>query len=234
MKKIQINLSNKVFYTLVSIAFVIVLGVGVSAVWANPTTGVGHSLDELAPCGAGQFLNYDGTKWACASGNLLSQSCSEGQVMVRGTGYPYGNWKCADYDGSQWIVVGDNIHRTVGYVNIKKLGIGGNPSYPLHVRGKAVFEDEVIIKKIDSDLRVEGSFGVYGNVIKLPKHDHEPYFCAESHAGEMYFDSANLYNHQSLCTCSYTSTYFDSNMGWKWVTFFRYGGDKSAIVVECD
>jgi hypothetical protein len=54
-KRFSINLSNKVFYTLVSIAFIIVLGVGVSAVWSNPTVwhdastikSGNHGLDEI-------------------------------------------------------------------------------------------------------------------------------------------------------------------------------------------
>jgi hypothetical protein len=66
----KFNISNKLAYTLIVIALVIGLGVGVIA-WGgyNPSV-MGHSAGELAApsgCTANQVLTYNGTTWRCAA-----------------------------------------------------------------------------------------------------------------------------------------------------------------------
>jgi len=49
MRQINIQLSNKVFYTLIALMFVVLLGAGVLMVnaYVNPATGVGHTADDI-------------------------------------------------------------------------------------------------------------------------------------------------------------------------------------------
>ena len=64
--KVQINFSNRWLYTFIAIGILVVIGAGVYA-WANPITGVGHSLDEigLPDCVDGQILQMSGEDWVC-------------------------------------------------------------------------------------------------------------------------------------------------------------------------
>ena len=63
---IQINLSNRWLYTFIAIGILMIIGVGVYA-WSNPTTGVGHSHDEIEPCPDGQILQTSGGAWGCVN-----------------------------------------------------------------------------------------------------------------------------------------------------------------------
>ena len=68
--EIKINLTNKWFYTLISLV-IILFAVGI--VWAlNPgdTPNPGHPISQLgipAPCTSGQVLSYNVSNWICAS-----------------------------------------------------------------------------------------------------------------------------------------------------------------------
>ena len=68
VKKFQINLTNKWFYTFVAIGVFILLGVGVYAFGGNTPNIMGHSINEIASpsgCEAGQVLTWAGSSWGC-------------------------------------------------------------------------------------------------------------------------------------------------------------------------
>jgi hypothetical protein len=76
-KEIKIIISNHWFYTFMALGILAAVAVGVYA-WANPSTGVGHSYNEIQPCSEGQTLKVSGGVWTCADisdgGCLWSQS----------------------------------------------------------------------------------------------------------------------------------------------------------------
>jgi len=71
-KVIQINFSNKVFYTLILILGIVVFGGIVFATLQTAPT-YGHSVSELQKCGANEVLkmNSAGTTWECATSPLI-------------------------------------------------------------------------------------------------------------------------------------------------------------------
>ena len=118
--RIQINLSNKWIYTLIAIGIVLIVAVGIYA-WANPTTGVGHELNEInfPSCSDGQVLGISGSSWSCVdipSGGITTETdptvkswaktdnpsipgtASANVLKVRGGTVPMGNG-CSS---SQW------------------------------------------------------------------------------------------------------------------------------------
>lgn len=102
VKQIQINLSNKMFYTLILIGILIVSSWVVFA-YVNPATGVGHDLNELEPCADGQILKTSGSSWACAdsvdtsctaSGNTIT--CPDGTSLTDTD--THGSLSCTTYE----------------------------------------------------------------------------------------------------------------------------------------
>jgi len=79
-KVIQINFSNKVFYTLILILGIVVFGGIVFATLQTAPT-YGHSVSELQKCGANEVLkmNSAGTAWACelASPATVGRNCTK-------------------------------------------------------------------------------------------------------------------------------------------------------------
>ena len=63
--KVQINFSNKWFYTFIAIGILVIIGVGVYA--TVDKTKAWHSLDEieLPDCADGQVLQMSGGSWGC-------------------------------------------------------------------------------------------------------------------------------------------------------------------------
>jgi len=64
IKKLQINFTDKWFYTFVVVISLIVIGVFVYAVAPNP----GHDITQIAEpsgCSADQFLKWTGSSWTC-------------------------------------------------------------------------------------------------------------------------------------------------------------------------
>ncbi len=72
---IQINLSNRLLYTIIAIGILLIAGVGVYA-WSDPTTGVGHGLDELEPCADDKILKVVSGAWACVDASAGSVTWS--------------------------------------------------------------------------------------------------------------------------------------------------------------
>lgn len=70
IKKLQINFTDKWFYTFVVIISLIAIGVGVYAA-AGTTPNPGHPFVELQPCNtAGEILKSDGTTWTCGADDV--------------------------------------------------------------------------------------------------------------------------------------------------------------------
>ena len=70
VKKKRPNLSNRAFYTLVTIGILVVLAAGIYALTPGVAPNPGHLITEVAPpsgCSSGQFLQFNGTTWNCAS-----------------------------------------------------------------------------------------------------------------------------------------------------------------------
>ncbi len=105
--KLNFNFSNRFAYTLIAIFVLAIVGVGVYA-YANPTTGVGHSWNEIDPAtiptGLADGDNDDQTlslfgqilsiKKGTATVNSVTLpsiiSCSNGQILKWNNG-----WACA-------------------------------------------------------------------------------------------------------------------------------------------
>lgn len=71
IKKLQINLTNRWLYTLIVFFSLIVIGVGVYALAPGGSGDPGHNIDSIGPptgCGDNQYLQWDGSAWACAEG----------------------------------------------------------------------------------------------------------------------------------------------------------------------
>jgi len=107
MKRIQINISNKTFYTFVAIIILVVLAV---VVYAQVTPNPGHPVSQIAPpsgCAAGEivFLGSEG-EWDCVAFKEFKQYVGStsatytgsgvGQISGGGNiGYGEGDAKCA-------------------------------------------------------------------------------------------------------------------------------------------
>ncbi|MFH1503484.1 MAG: hypothetical protein ABIE36_02410, partial [Candidatus Diapherotrites archaeon] len=66
----KFNISNKLAYTLMIIALVVGLGVGVIALSAGETPNPGHNIQSVGPpdtCSAGQVLTFTGSSWSCTT-----------------------------------------------------------------------------------------------------------------------------------------------------------------------
>jgi hypothetical protein len=121
---INIHLTNRWLYTLIVLGILALAAIGVYAYGTSNPSVFGHSAGELAPpspCSSGQFLQYNGTGWVCAtSGAGTSDNakactgdslCETGNLSTAGTFYfkgltftnvrainlgedSYGGWQC--------------------------------------------------------------------------------------------------------------------------------------------
>ncbi len=67
----SLNLSNKMFYTLILIGILIVGAWIVYAVVPGGSGDPGHNINDIGPplpCNPNQVLSWDGIRWACVSG----------------------------------------------------------------------------------------------------------------------------------------------------------------------
>jgi hypothetical protein len=66
----RFNISNKLAYTLIVIALIVGLGIGVLALSPGVAPNPGHTIDVVAPpsdCSAGQVLTWSGSSWSCTT-----------------------------------------------------------------------------------------------------------------------------------------------------------------------
>lgn len=78
-KEFEIKISNKLFYILVTISAIVVLGIGVYALTPGVKPVMGHLLSEVAPpsgCVSGQYLKWSGTSWSCATPISPTPECT--------------------------------------------------------------------------------------------------------------------------------------------------------------
>lgn len=64
------NISNKLAYTLIVVALIVGLGIGVLALTPGVAPNPGHTIDTVAPpssCTAGQVLTWSGSAWSCTT-----------------------------------------------------------------------------------------------------------------------------------------------------------------------
>ncbi len=78
-KTIQINLSNRLLYTIIAIGVLLIAGVGVYALTPGTAPNPGHLISELAPptsCGNGEYLQFvdSTTGWACAAASATPET----------------------------------------------------------------------------------------------------------------------------------------------------------------
>jgi len=83
-KKIEVNVSNKLFYTVITILAVLLIGVGVYAYGTNNPPVMGHTISEIDPpqyCGASGYnegwLRYYNGAWHCDNTPSGSGDCPE-------------------------------------------------------------------------------------------------------------------------------------------------------------
>lgn len=95
----RFNISNKLFYTIVFVIALVLIGVGVYAYGTSSPTTFGHSTNEIAApsgCSSGQVLSWTGSSWTCTDTGVSGLevvtldtcngevSCPSGKVVVGG------------------------------------------------------------------------------------------------------------------------------------------------------
>ena len=126
---LNVHFSNRWLYTLIALLIVSIVGVGVWG-YANPTTGVGHELNEinLPACTSGQVLGINSSSiWGCITPAISDftetdprlPSCSANQVII----WVNGAWSCGSDEGI-WRDSGTNIGEDIA-ITITS----GNPPY---------------------------------------------------------------------------------------------------------
>ena len=91
VKKTRTNISNRFSYTILSLIFIVFLGVGVYALTAGVAPSVGHTLSTVsAPsgCASNTLLKWTGTDWACIPSPI---SCTGYNQVLQWTG---SIWRC--------------------------------------------------------------------------------------------------------------------------------------------
>lgn len=70
-KRDGIKISNRLFYTLVVIGILVIVGAGVYAIGNTPNAG--HSISELQTCDEGKILQVVDGEWDCVSGGSSTE-----------------------------------------------------------------------------------------------------------------------------------------------------------------
>jgi len=101
MKKIRINISDKIFYVLIVALAIVAIGVIVYAQVPNP----GHSIADIAPpsgCDASQVLQWTGSDWTCTPLDVPKTYVGTTSASYTGAevgGYSGGDDKCSTQYG---------------------------------------------------------------------------------------------------------------------------------------
>ncbi|MCW8966739.1 MAG: hypothetical protein OQK82_08665 [Candidatus Pacearchaeota archaeon] len=93
---IKIDITNKIFYTTITLSILITLVIGVYAYNSNlAPSKLGHSLNEIEfpECLTGETIIYDGTNWICGAPDINWQEIldipSDFQDNTDNIGAPY-------------------------------------------------------------------------------------------------------------------------------------------------
>jgi hypothetical protein len=88
LRRVNINMSNRSFYSLITLSVLILLGAGILVVDAYVSSnGVGHSYSELQPCGNEQILKTANGAWSCTDiPSLVGPQGPAGPQGLPGTG----------------------------------------------------------------------------------------------------------------------------------------------------
>jgi len=97
---IKINLSNKLFYSLIAVFAVLILGIGVYAYGTSNPSVMGHSMNEVQPptqCNG--YLKYDSSNgWTCEDVSVSDYTpditCDDNDEGLQWTG---SSWSCGTY-----------------------------------------------------------------------------------------------------------------------------------------
>lgn len=74
--KIQINISNKAVYTILSVVIILLLGISVYAYGTAEPEKFGHTLGEIEGipiCKDEQIIKWEGSEWVCKEDNGITQ-----------------------------------------------------------------------------------------------------------------------------------------------------------------
>lgn len=94
MEKIEVNISNKFFYTVTVLVVIVLIGVGVYAYGGTTPATIGHTLNELMPQCDGMIKGTSGVanSWSCTPN---PPSCSGTNEVLQWTGT---SWACVVVD----------------------------------------------------------------------------------------------------------------------------------------
>jgi hypothetical protein len=111
MEKIEINVSNKLFYSVITLIAIILVGVGVYAYGGTAPATMGHTLGELIPSCGGMIKGTSGVanSWSCTPN---PPTCSGTNQVLQWTGT---SWSCVVVD--------------IGY---ECAWVGWSPSFPTY------------------------------------------------------------------------------------------------------
>ncbi len=97
-KKIEVNIPNKVFYSLITIVALIIFGAGVYAYGTSNPAVLGHTISEITPpTNCNGYLKYTSTGWSCGTPSGTPITCTGTNKGLQWTGT---SWYCATYSSS--------------------------------------------------------------------------------------------------------------------------------------
>lgn len=142
-KKIEVNIPNRIFYSVISLIVVILVLTGVYAFGGSSPSVVGHSIGELQPpyqCTS--YLKYDSSSgWTCSNppSSTPTITCTGANKGLQWNGAA---WSCATYtsggdseDSCAWVgwndPCGDDVEYAFGttcsggYLGVKRFCASG-------------------------------------------------------------------------------------------------------------
>jgi len=128
-KRLQINISNRGIYFLITLGIIIALSVGVYALTAGTKPNPGHSISEMGVptgCTAGQVVSWNGSDLICgntATKGLAVYLCPNQPSSSQCTGRPPCGYAC-DCTG-QFLIGGGGIAGWASYCSQYVWNSGG-------------------------------------------------------------------------------------------------------------
>jgi hypothetical protein len=174
-KNIQINMSNRSFYSLITLGIFILLGAGilvVDAVQQASSGGGTHNWAEVGipSCSNGQVLKFDGGTWDCGTDAEGSATTTLPWASI--TGIPAGFSDGVDNDvdtNTDYCSGGScdgsiNFGDTNGWIGVVNWGDYSTTNPALHIGGLAGGDSKRRIA-LYADTKVHGDLAISGNYI---------------------------------------------------------------------